>query len=80
MQPQVGVLQAFAQLRDGDDGDELAGADADQLAQDHQQAVTQQVVQQVVAVVAPHRHLPLRVVQRVQVPPPVEGVLPRWIQ
>src|SRR3954462_9580467 len=69
------MLQALAQLGDGDDGNELPGPDAYQLRQQYKQAVTQQVVEQMVAVVAPHRHLALSVVQRMQAPPPVEAVL-----
>jgi hypothetical protein len=69
------MLQAFHQLRDGHDGDELPGRDADEARRQHDDGVAQQVVQQVVAVVAPHRHLALAVVQRVQLPPPVELVL-----
>ena len=38
-------------------------------------AVADDVVEQVVAVVAPHRHLPLAVVQRMQRPPEAEPVL-----
>ena len=62
-------------LAEGDDGDELRRRDPDQVADLHQQRVADQVVEQVVAVVAPHRHLALAVVQRMQRPPGVEAVL-----
>ena len=72
---QVGVLQVLAELHDRHHRDELARRDADQLGHHHHDAVVQQRVEQVVAVVAPHRHLALRMVQRMQVPPPAQLVL-----
>ena len=69
------MLEAFAELADGHQRHELPGCDADQDGQQHEQQVAQHVVKQVVAVVGPHRHLTLRVVQRMQGPPPVELVL-----
>ncbi|MNS76129.1 hypothetical protein D3C72_1096670 [compost metagenome] len=69
------MLQALAQLGDGDDGHKLARGHTDQHGHQHQNAVGQDIVQQVVAVVAPHRHLALRMVQRMQLPPPDEAVL-----
>ena len=69
------MLKAFTELGKRNDGDELAGGHANQLRHHHHDAVYKHVVQQVVAVIAPHRHLPLGVVQRMQVPPPFQPVL-----
>src|SRR2546425_5725575 len=74
-QPHIGVLKACAELGEGHDGDELAGGHAYELRHQHDDAVHQDVVEQVVAVVAPHGHLPLRMVQRMQPPPPRQLVL-----
>ena len=52
-----------------------AGATPISNATSTNSAVAQQVVQQMVAVVRPHRHLALAVVQRVQLPPPGVAVL-----
>ena len=75
-QPHVGVLKALAELGDGHNGNELPRRNTNQLRHRHQNHVAQQVVEQVVAVVAPHRHLLLRMVQRMQSPPPLEVMLP----
>ena len=74
-QTQIGMLQAFTELCEGNNGHELPGSNTNRLGQDYQQAVTQKIVQQVIAVVAPHGHLALRVVQRMQAPPPFKAVL-----
>jgi hypothetical protein len=74
-QPQVGMRQALHQLREHHHRHELRGRHADRLRQQHEQCVADQIVEQVVAVVRPHRHLPLAVVHGVQRPPPAVAVL-----
>ena len=66
------MLKAFAELGEGDDGNELARRYADELRPQHHDHVNQNVIQQVVAVVALHRHRALCVVQRRQPPPPLQ--------
>ena len=61
--PYIGVLEAFAELGQGDDDDELPWWHANELRHHHDDAIDQNAVKQVIAVVAPHRHLPLRMVQ-----------------
>ena len=74
-QAQVGVLQVLAELRQGHDGHILAGRNTYQLGHQHHHHVADQVIEQVVAVVAPLGHLTLGMVQRVQLPPPTQAVL-----
>ncbi len=74
MQPHIGVLQALQQLRDGDQQHVLRRLHADHQCRDGKHRAMQQIVEEVIAVVGPQCHLLLAVVQRVQVPPPVEGV------
>ena len=69
------MLKVLTQLGEGNNGDKLPRRNADELGHEHHHTVTQQVVEQVVAVVTPHGHLPLRVVQGVQPPPPLKLVL-----
>ena len=49
---------------------------SDQQGGQREQAVAQQGIEQVVAIIAPEGHLPLAVVHGVQRPPPAPGVLP----
>ena len=72
---QVGVLQAFEQLGDGHQPHELRGRHADGDGHGDEDGVVQRAVEQVVAVVAPHRQLALAVVHSMQPPPPVPLVL-----
>ncbi|MNV57550.1 hypothetical protein D3C71_1498880 [compost metagenome] len=74
-QSHIRVLKALAQLRDRHNSYELARRHTNELGHHHQNGVAQQVIQQVVAVVAPHRHLLLGMVQGVQAPPPLKMVL-----
>lgn len=74
-QPQVGMLETLTQLRQGHDGNKLPRCHTNQLRYQHNDAVTQNIVQQMVAVVAPYRQLALRMVQRMQTPPPFEAML-----
>ena len=69
------MRQALHQLGDRHDGDKLAGPHADGDAHHDEDEVTQHVIQQMVSVVRPHRHLALAVVQRVQLPPPSPAML-----
>ena len=61
-QPQIGMLKTFAKLGDCHNRNELARSHTNQLRYQHNRNVDQHIVQQVVAVVAPHRHLPLGMV------------------
>ena len=69
------MLQVFAQLCQRHDRHILARRNAEALRHHNQDQVTNQVVQQMVAVVAPLGHLLLRMVQGMQLPPPVPPVL-----
>ena len=70
------MLKTLAQLGKRNNRNKLSGGHANELRHDDDQHVAQGVVQQVVAVVAPHRHLALGVVQRMQTPPPLKMMLP----
>jgi hypothetical protein len=72
---EVGVREAFKQLAEGNHGHELAWGNADEARDDHHEAVHDQGVEQVIAVVGPYRHLALAVVQGVQAPPPLQLML-----
>ncbi|MNV79362.1 hypothetical protein D3C71_1729110 [compost metagenome] len=69
------MLKAFAELGDGNDGNELPRRDPDDLGYRNKDHIPNHVIQQVVAVVAPHGHLLLGMVQRMQAPPPFEMML-----
>ena len=69
------MLKALAELGQGHDGHELPRSHANQLCHQHDDRVMDHVVEQVIAVVAPHRHLALRVVHGMQLPPPGKTVL-----
>ena len=69
------MLQAFAQLCQHYDDNELFRCHADKLGHQHHDDVVQNAFQHMAAVVAPHRHLALRMVQRMQLPPPLQLVL-----
>mmetsp|Transcript_36595 Transcript_36595/g.84867 ORF Transcript_36595/g.84867 Transcript_36595/m.84867 type:complete len:323 (-) Transcript_36595:1691-2659(-) len=75
-QTHIGMLQALQQLGDDRDRDELPRLHTDQPREQRKGRGHEHIVQQVVAVIAPHRHLALAVVQAVQRPPKVELVLP----
>jgi len=68
-QPHIDVLKAFAELGEGHDGNELAGRHANELRRQHDDGVHQDIIEQVVEVVAPHGHLPLGMAQQMQAPP-----------
>ena len=79
-QAHVRMRKAFHQLREYDDQHELRGRDADQLRYDHLHRIAQDAVEQVVAVVAPHGHLALAVMHRVQRPEPVKTMLRAMVE
>jgi len=70
------MRQALDQLGAGDDGHELPRRHPDRAGDQGDQHVAQEVVEQVVAVVTPHRHVALAVVHGVQRPPAIKAVLP----
>ncbi len=72
---QIGMLKALAQLRQGHHRNELAGRNANDLSHHDPNQRMQQVVQHMVAVVGPLRHLTLRMMHRMQGPPGVELML-----
>ena len=74
-QPQIGVLKVLAQLRQSDYRHKLAWCDSHQLRYEHPNHGLQYVVEQMVTVITPLRHVSLRMVDRVQSPPPVPLVL-----
>ena len=69
------MLQVFAELAERQQGHKLPGPHAHQGSHGSDHQPGQHVIEQMVAVVAPHRHLPLRVVQGMQGPPPAQLVL-----
>ena len=74
-QTKVGMLKTLAQLGNGHNRYELARPDTNQLRDQHHRYIDHYIVEQMVAVVAPHGHLALCVVQRMQSPPPFNLVL-----
>jgi hypothetical protein len=72
---QICMLQALHHPGQHHDHDVLGRRDTDKNGQQGEQSVAQQVVQKVIAVIAPIGHVTLRVMQAVQRPPPVQAML-----
>ncbi|OMP13241.1 hypothetical protein COLO4_02024 [Corchorus olitorius] len=67
MQPHVGVLKALQQLRNGNQQNVLRRLKPDDERRDGKHRTTQYIVEDVVAVIGPQRHLLLTVMQRMQI-------------
>jgi hypothetical protein len=57
--PNIGMLKAFTQLRKGHDGHKLSRRHTDQHSNSNENQIAQDIVQQMISVIAPHRHLAL---------------------
>ena len=79
-QAHVRMRKAFHQLRENDDQHELRGRDTNQLRHDHEDGIAQDAIEQMDAVVAPHGHLALAVMHRVQRPEPVKSMLGAMVE
>jgi len=75
-QPDVGVLQVLTELSNRNERHKLARPHPHQCGHGCGDQAGEHIVEQVVAVVAPHRHLALRMVQGMERPPALPLVLP----
>ena len=73
---QIGVRQGFHEPEHGKHQRELLRRQADGQRDGRHPERRDQVVEDVYAVIRPERHLLLRMVHRVQLPPPLDAVLP----
>ena len=69
------MLIALHHPRDHDKRHELPRCSPKQQRCDREQAISKEIVKQVVALIAPVSHLPLTVVNRMKRPPPRPSVL-----
>jgi hypothetical protein len=71
----IGMMETFAQLAQSHQGHKLRWRNAQQNGNDGQNKACDHIVQKVIAVIAPDRHLPLRMMQGVQSPPRPKSML-----